>query len=173
MSIEKNKILVDEQAACTAAVMGTPLDGDNYPRTKEGLIKYSDLKDAEIMSLMRAWNLTPPLTEEGRLAREEACARCREWENAQASCDTNKRVRVIFHSSSNPSAGPYVFASINDKNFQAPFEKEVEIPEYMLRECIDRAKTTFFEQQEDERGRRVTVQRSTPTYPYTYLGIVE
>lgn len=148
-------------------------DFERYPLTKEGFINYTKLSETEIMSVMRHRGLTPPLTEGGRLARSEAIARCIEWDGLQASCDVTRKVRVIFHSSSNPSAGPYVFASINDKNFQCPFEKEVEIPEYMLRECIDRAKTITYEQVEDDRGRLTTKKFSTPVYPYTYLGVVE
>ena len=124
------------------------------------------------MSLMRNRGLVPPLTDTGNLARAEAITRCIEWDNLQASCDTSRKVRVIFHSSSNCSAGPYVFASVNDKNFQAPYEKEVEIPEYMLRECIDRAKSISYEKRVEREGRSHTVQHSTPVYPYTYLGVV-
>jgi hypothetical protein len=73
----------------------------------------------------------------------------------------------------NPSAGPYVFASLNEKTFQAPYEKEVVLPEYVLRECIDRAVTTNIVYEEDEFGRTKTKEQKTPLYPYTLVGYVE
>ena len=97
-----------------------------------------------------------------------------DWRQEHAGVDpTTRKCRVIFHTSSNPSAGPYVFASVNNKNFQAPYGKEVVVPEYMLRECIDRAYTTSYQSKSDEFGRQSTVEVKIPTYPYTFLGYVE
>ena len=133
--------------------------------------KYTMMKDGELIQILRDRGLRPAMNEEGRLMRFECYNVLREADERDAVTEKQKRrVRVTFQSSTSPSAGPYVFASINDKNFQAPFDTEVEIPEYMLRECIDRAKTIVYEQ-EGNFGRRVP--RFVSTYPYTFHGYVE
>ena len=114
-----------------------------------------------------------PTDDEGKLIRAHAITLLQEWETEHPYDQKQKKCRVIFHHSMNPSAGPYVYASINEKNFQAPYEKEVVIPEYMLRECIDRAVTKSIVYEEDEFGRTQTVEHKTPVYPYTMLGYVE
>ena len=114
-----------------------------------------------------------PTDDEGKLIRAHAITLLQEWETEHPYDKKPRKCRVIFHHSMNPSAGPYVFASINEKNFQAPYEKEVIIPEYMLRECIDRAVTKSIVYEEDEFGRTQTVEHKTPVYPYTMLGYVE
>lgn len=114
-----------------------------------------------------------PTDDEGKLIRAHAITLLQGWETEHPYDQKQKKCRVIFHHSMNPSAGPYVYASINEKNFQAPYEKEVVIPEYMLRECIDRAVTKSIVYEEDEFGRTQTVEHKTPVYPYTMLGYVE
>ena len=114
-----------------------------------------------------------PTDDEGKLIRAHAITLLQEWETEHPYDKKPRKCRVIFHHSMNPSAGPYVFASINEKNFQAPYEKEVIIPEYMLRECVDRAVTKSIVYEEDEFGRTQTVEHKTPVYPYTMLGYVE
>jgi hypothetical protein len=133
--------------------------------------KYTTYKDVELVSELRSRGRAAIIDQDGRVMRAEAIRILLELD-AEAITNTRK-VRVIFHDSSNPSAGPYVFASINDRNFQAPYEKEVVVPEYMLRECIDRAVTTMHVQEEDELGIRRTVRKRIPTYPYTLLGYIE
>ena len=90
-------------------------------------------------------------------------------DDIEAKHDIHEKVRVIFHNSGNPSAGPYVFASINEKNFQAPYEQEVVIPKYFLTECIDRARTVVYEQVQTP-GQKIATPKYIPTYPYTILG---
>ncbi len=132
-------------------------------------IRYAACKDAELMSLLRERNLAVPFNEQNRLVRSQAVALLKQWDNENPYLDTERTVRVIFHNSTNPSAGNYVYASINNKNFQAPFEKEVTIPEYFLSECIDRACTVRYEYDDDN---KVTIKK-IPTYPYTIVGYGE
>lgn len=114
-----------------------------------------------------------PTDENGKLIREHAITLLQEWETTHSYDENKRKCKVIFHHSMNPSAGPYVFASVNEKNFRAPYEKEVVVPEYMLRECIDRAVTTNIVYEEDEYGRMQTREQKTPVYPYTLLGYAE
>lgn len=118
-------------------------------------------------------NLFIPTDEEGKLIREHAISLLQDWEATHKYDEKPRKCRVIFHHSMNPSAGPYVFASLNEKTYQAPYEKEVVLPEYVLRECIDRAVTTNIVYEEDEFGRTRTKEQKTPLYPYTLVGYVE
>ena len=130
--------------------------------------------DLQIRDMLFERGLHIPLTEDNKLIRKHAVSLLMNWRQEHAGVDpTTRKCRVIFHTSSNPSAGPYVFASVNNKNFQAPYGKEVVVPEYMLRECIDRAYTTSYQSKSDEFGRQSTVEVKIPTYPYTFLGYVE
>nr|DAS94425.1 MAG TPA: hypothetical protein [Caudoviricetes sp.] len=135
-------------------------------------INYSGT-DLELRDALFQRGLAIPLTEENQLIRAHALQMLRDWEQQHENEAPARKCRVIFHQSGNPSSGPYVYASINEKNFQAPFNKEVVIPEYMLRECIDRAQIVSYREEKDEYNRPVTVEVRTPIYPYTFLGYVE
>ena len=91
--------------------------------------------DMQVRDMLFERGLHIPLTEDNKLIRKHAIRLLMDWRQDHASMNENARkCRVIFHTSSNPSAGPYVYASVNSKNFQAPYGKEVIVPEYMLRE---------------------------------------
>lgn len=132
-------------------------------------VDYKTLKDAELMALCHERGITAPLSEEGRILRFEAMKMLREQDELAAKNDVSERVWVVFHNSGNPSAGPYVYASINGKNFQAPYEKEVCIPKYFLTECIDRACTVERKYNLQEDGSMASTVKRIPTYPYTIL----
>lgn len=134
-------------------------------------VDYKSMKDAELVSACRDAGMLPPLNEEGRVIRAEAIRMLKDKEAADVN--TKDRVWVVFHNSNNPSAGPYVFASINDKNFQAPYEKKVCIPKYFLSECIDRALTTQYREVKQQDGSPAYIPVYIPTYPYTLLGPAE
>ncbi len=131
-------------------------------------VDYQKLKDAELVNIMNTRGMRTPLNEEGRVMRPEAIRMLKEKD--QSEVDENDRVFVIFHDSGNPSAGPYVYANINDKNFQCPYEKKVSIPRYFLPECIDRAIITTYTQQKQADGTYASIPRFTPLYPYSVLG---
>lgn len=132
-------------------------------------IDYKKFSDADLAAEMRERGQVAPLSQDGHILRAECIARLMELDDIAAKSDITEKVRVIFHRSGNPSAGPYVFASINDKNFQAPYEKEVVIPKYFLTECIDRARTIVFEQVQTP-GQKGSGPKYIATYPYTILG---
>lgn len=132
-------------------------------------VDYSKFKDADLLAEMRERGRVAPINEEGRVLRTECIAILNEMDDLEAKHDPSEKVRVIFHNSGNPSAGPYVFASVNEKNFQAPYEQEVVIPKYFLTECIDRARTTVYEQVQHP-GQKLSAPKYIPTYPYTILG---
>lgn len=132
-------------------------------------IDYKSLKDAEVVSLCVDRGIAVPYNSEGRVIRNEALRLLREKDKEARANEADNRVWVVFHHSGNPSAGPYVFASVNGKNLQAPYEKEVCIPKYFLTECIDRAHTTQRKYQLQSDGTTASIVTKIPTYPYTVL----
>lgn len=132
-------------------------------------IDYTKFKDADLLAELRERGRIAPLNEDGRVMRNECIRMLNDMDDLEAKHDIHEKVRVIFHNSGNPSAGPYVFASINEKNFQAPYEQEVVIPKYFLTECIDRARTVVYEQVQTP-GQKLATPKYIPTYPYTILG---
>lgn len=131
-------------------------------------VDYQKLKDAELVEQMNQRGLRTPLNEEGRVLRNEAIRLLKEKDSSEV--DKSERVFVVFHNSGHPSSGPYVYANINDRNFQCPYEKKVSIPKYFLKECIDRAVITTYRQVKQEDGTYASIAQKTPTYPYTLLG---
>ena len=129
--------------------------------------------DLELRDQLFDRGLAVPLTEDNKLIRKQAVTLLQNWAQEHENDVKSRKCKVIFHQSGNPSSGPYVFASINDKNFQAPYNKEVIVPEYMLRECIDRAQIVSYRQERDEHNRNQLVEVRTPLYPYTFLGYVD
>lgn len=126
--------------------------------------------DAHLRDALFARDLFIPLDENNKLIRRHAVMLLQEWEDSHKK-DNSRRVRVIFHKSMSPSCGPYVFASVNNHTIQAPYEKPVDIPEYFLTECIDRA-VTLSRHENGNVNDRGPVNR-IPTYPYTRLGYVD
>ena len=132
-------------------------------------VNYNTLKDAELIKACDDRSIIAPLNEEGRVIRAEAIKALKQHDDTEAKNDVTERVWVVFHNSGSPSAGPYVFASINEKNFQAPYEKEVCIPKYFLTECIDRAQTIKRQYSIQADGSSASIVTRIPTYPYTII----
>ena len=130
---------------------------------------YKMLKDAELVAACRDRGIPAPLNEENRVMRPEAIRLLKEYDEQVALTDPKEYVTVVFHSSGNPSAGPYVYAAINDRNIQAPFEKKVRIPKYFLTECIDRAFTQKYRQVKQADGTHAYIPEKIQTYPYTIV----
>ena len=132
-------------------------------------VNYNTLKDAELIKACDDRSIIAPLNEEGRVISAEAIRALKQRDDTEAKNDVTERVWVVFHNSGSPSAGPYVFASINEKNFQAPYEKEVCIPKYFLTECIDRAQTIKRQYSIQADGSSASIVTRIPTYPYTIV----
>ena len=129
--------------------------------------EYTKMDDAELIRLLRDRKLPLPMMENGFLNKMDAVRYLKKWDTDRAQ--NTERVWVIFHESSHPSAGPYVFASINDRNIQCPYNEKVCIPKYFLTECIDRAIVTEYRQEFLTDGRTKTTVHKIPTYPYTIV----
>lgn len=133
-----------------------------------------NLTNAVLARELEDLGLKVPTAYDGTFDRERALElRKMKLEEIEVDKKLRRKVRVMFHHSTNPSAGGYVYGSVNDHNFQAPYGVEVEIPEFVLRGSIDNAKTVTYERisrpgQPDE-----FVRRETMVYPYTFLGYAE
>nr|DAQ89823.1 MAG TPA: hypothetical protein [Caudoviricetes sp.] len=126
--------------------------------------------DAQLRDALFDRNLYVPLDENNKLIRKHAISLLQSWED-EHRVDTSRKVRVIFHKSMSPSGGPYVFLSLNNKTIQAPYEKPVDVPEYMLTECCDRAVTLVrYDNGVVNAGGKI---HKIPTYPYTRIGYVD
>jgi len=131
--------------------------------------EYTKMDDADLIRLLRQRKLPIPTMNDGFLNKVDAARDLRKWDKSKQQ--NEERVWVIFHESSHQSAGPYVFASINNQNIQCPYNEKVCIPRYFLTECIDRAVVTEYRQEFLPDGRARTTTHKIPTYPYTVLGV--
>lgn len=112
---------------------------------------------------------------EGKFDRKRAIRALQQWEISHPD-KPNRICRVTFSYSRDPSASmKYVQATINGKKWVFPYEKEVEVPEYVLKECIDRAVREEFAplnaSDDAEPGKYKTIK--TKIYPYMFHGYVE
>jgi hypothetical protein len=127
--------------------------------------EYGKMDDADLIRLLRQRKMHIPSLENGFLDKGTAVKHLNSYDRSRRQDE--ERVWVTFHESSHPSAGPYVFAAVNNKTIQVPFGKMVCIPKYFLTECIDRAVITEYKQEFMPDGRAKTTQHRIPTYPYT------
>lgn len=136
----------------------------NFKGTDEALIKELEKRNLEV-----------PMSGEGNLIRGAAIESLK---TAEKSEDTAKKLdrkcRIIFHRSNNPNANQnYVFVSLNERSFQAPYEEEIEIEEKYLRGCIDLAQVIDYSFIPGKDGSTEVKERRVNIYPYTFLGYVD
>lgn len=78
-------------------------------------------------------------TFEGKFDRKRAIRALQKWEHDNPEVP-ERMCTVVFHYSRHPSASSrYAQATINGHKYIMPYETEVELPEYVLKEVIDRA----------------------------------
>jgi hypothetical protein len=137
-------------------------------------INYSALNDTELMNMMVERGLEIPL-DNGKLVRMPAIRGLKAYEEAARPLSSYRRMRVIFHRSGKEAEAPYVFMSLNGYATQAPYEKEVSIPEPVIRGCIDNAVMTEYEMKDFDTASGTTKyeERVIRTVPYTFLGYEE
>lgn len=131
--------------------------------------------DASLIKELEMRNLEVPMSGEGNLIRGAAIEALRAVEKADNEAKKlERKCKVIFHRSNNPNANPnYVFVSLNERSFQAPYEEEVEIEEKYLRGCIDLAQVIDYAFVPGTDGSTDIKERRINIYPYTFLGYVD
>ena len=137
-------------------------------------INFATLSDTELMNNMTERGLEIPL-DNGKLVRLPAIHKLRAYEEAARPLSSYRKMRVIFHRSGKEAEAPYVFMSLNGTALQAPYEKEVVIPEPVIRGCIDNAVMTEYELKDFDpaKGASTYEERVIRTVPYTFLGYVD
>lgn len=136
----------------------------NFKGTDEALIKELEKRNLEV-----------PMSGEGNLIRGAAIESLKAAEKTEdESKKLERKCKIIFHRSNNPNANEnYVFVSLNDRSFQAPYEEEIEIEEKYLRGCIDLAQIVDYSFVPGKDGSTEVKERRVNIYPYTFLGYVD
>lgn len=148
---------------------------DNSPEQKDTTtvkkVNYGMMSDTELMNAMVEKGLEIPL-DNGKLVRLPTITALKAHEEAARPLSSYRRMRVIFHRSGKEAEAPYVFMSLNGHATQAPYEKEVSIPEPVIRACIDNAVMTEYEMKDFDTATGSTKydERVIRTVPYTFLG---
>lgn len=136
----------------------------NFKGTDEALIKELEKRNLEV-----------PMSGEGNLIRGAAIESLKAAEKSEDTAKKlDRKCRIIFHRSNNPNANQnYVFVSLNERSFQAPYEEEIEIEEKYLRGCIDLAQVIDYSFIPGKDGSTEVKERRVNIYPYTFLGYVD
>lgn len=135
---------------------------------------YTKQTDNELRTLLHERGIEMPVDEDKKLLRKIAISELKKWDTANAPRE-DKQMRVIFHRSPAEGAGSYVFLALNGRAYQAPYEKEVVLPESVVRACCDNALNVQFRNtgKVDENQRVRYEEEVIHTQPYTFLGYVE
>jgi len=87
--------------------------------------------------------------------------------------EEDRRVKVIFHKSGDPTQGEYVFIGHNGRGYQIPFDKEVVLPESAVRVCDDAIVVTYKQSATSTMGQITHDSFQHKLYPYTILSFVD
>jgi len=145
---------------------------ENVEYTKE---KFNLLKDEQLANQLFIRGLDVPLDENSRIMRKVAIQRIVKWEDESKPLSSYRKMRVIFHRTGREEENAYVFLSLNGTAYQVPYEKEVSLPEPVVRSCCDDAVMTANEYKgvDLENGKALYNERDVHVVPYTFLGYVE
>lgn len=83
--------------------------------------------------------------------------------------DKPKKYRLIVQNQEGVDNTPYIVVGVNGKVWQIPRDTEVTVPEEVIN-TLREAVMTLLEQQRDEQGRNIVVERKAPRFPFHVLG---
>lgn len=137
--------------------------------------KLNLLKDEQLANQLFIRGLDVPLDENSRIMRKVAIQRIVKWEDESKPLSSYRKMRVIFHRTGREEENAYVFLSLNGTAYQVPYEKEVALPEPVVRGCCDDAVMTSNDYKgiDLESGKALYNERDVHAVPYTFLGYVE
>ena len=81
----------------------------------------------------------------------------------------SKNYRLIVQNQEGVDNTPYIVVGVNGKVWQIPRDTEVTVPESVVN-TLREAVMTLLEQQRDEQGRNIVVERKAPRFPFHVLG---
>lgn len=135
---------------------------------------YNKQTDNELRALLHERMIEMPVDEDNKLIRKIAIAELKKWDSNNVVRD-DKKMRVVFHRSPSDAAAESVFLALNGTAYQAPYEKEVVLPESVIRACCDCAMNSHYRNtgKVDANNRVIYDEEIIHTQPYTFLGYVE
>ena len=118
-------------------------------------INFQKLPDVELYKYLKHYCLLVPQDENGKLIRGEAVQQLIQYQ-LQLEAEEDRRMK-------------YVVIGLNGRGYQIPFDKEVVLPESVVRVCDDAVVTSFKQSDKSSLGKIVHDSFEHKTYPYTIL----
>ncbi len=131
-------------------------------------INFTSQTDSELYKYLKHYCLEVPETDKGKLIRAEAVKSLTSYQ-AMLDGEEDRRVKVTFHKSGDPTQGEYVFIGLNGRGYQVPFDTSVVLPESVVKVCDDAVVTTFKQSTASSLGQIVHDTFSHKLYPYTII----
>lgn len=139
-----------------------------------GKVNFATMSDERLMECLFERGIEIP-TDDGRLVRKVAIQKLIAWEDNAKPLDSYRKVRCIFQRSGRENEAPYVFLSLNGTAYQVPYDKEVLLPEPVIRACVDLAVQTdlTLTEETDRSGNMRYNEKQIRSVPYTFLGYAD
>ena len=135
-------------------------------------INFAAQTDSELYKYLKHYCLEVPENEKGKLVRGEAVDILTKYQEMLRN-EEDRRMKVIFHKSGDPTQGEYVFIGHNGRGYQIPFDKEVVLPESVVRVCDDAVVVTYKQAATSSMGQITHDSFKHKLYPYTILSFVD
>lgn len=135
-------------------------------------VNFQNLPDTELYKFLRNYCLEVPENDKGKLVRGEAIQSLLSYQEMLIS-EEDRRMKVVFHKSGDPAQGEYVFIGLNGRGYQIPFDKEVVLPESVVRVCDDAKTTTFKQSSNSSLGQISHDSFEHKLFPYTIVEFMD
>jgi len=135
-------------------------------------VNFVQQTDAALYKFLKHYCLEVPENEKGQLIRGEAQKILTDYQNMLMT-EEDRRVKVVFHKTGDPTQGEYVFIGHNGRGYQIPFDQEVVLPESVVRVCDDAVITTFKQSAKSSMGEIVHDSFEHKLYPYTIIAFMD
>ena len=135
-------------------------------------INFASKTDAELYAYLRNYCLAVPENEKGKLIRDTAMRALISYQEMLMN-EEDRRVKVLFHKTGDPTQGEYVFIGHNGKGYQIPFDKEVVLPESVVKVCDDAVVTTYKQSTLSDTDNIIHDTFDHKLYPYTVIDFME
>lgn len=131
-------------------------------------INFATQTDEFLKKTLAYFCLQLPEDNKGNFIRGEAVQRLTDYQNMMAA-EEDRRVKVIFHRTGDPTLGEYVFIGLNGRAYQIPYDVEVVLPESVVRVADDARVTQFKQSGKTEQGNVRYTSFDHKVYPYTMV----
>jgi len=135
-------------------------------------INFTKETDVNLHKYLKNYCLDVPTDEKGKLIRGEAVRTLSSYQELLAN-EEDRRVKVIFHKTGDPTQGAYVFIGHNGIGYQIPFDKEFVLPMSVVKVADDARVTTFKQSARSTLGDIVHDSFEHKLYPYTIIEFMD